>query len=508
MKQFSQVVGKWRAARAGSAQGGASQSAALRLQPSGLASFAIPERFRLFNRYWKTPAAACLLIESGLLYLSVWAAYQLRFASGGYFPYEGAAFRLRALTIVAVILSSLYLHRLYDFKLPRGKRREFMLLLRAFFFSTLGLSALYYFVPSLWMGRGLFGLSIGIGGLCLVGSRVLLRLVLNNNMFSERVLIVGRGHAATELAREILQHSHLGYEVLGFISGNGNGGTATADEPPVLGSCHDACRLARSLQATRVIVAELDQRGQLALDDLLDCEAFGVPVVRSSAYYEELTGKILLDGPRVKSWLLFSGGLTVPRTVLLPKRLLDLAVAALGLVVAAPLLFLAALAIKLESRGPVLYRQRRVGLQSRSFEILKLRSMVDGAEAGTGPRWAEQNDQRVTRVGRLLRRSHLDELPQLWNILRGDMSLVGPRPERPELVDRINAFCPLYQKRFGVRPGLTGWAQIMAPYAASIEESKEKVKYDLYYIKNLSFFLDVSILASTARTVILGTGAR
>ena len=484
------------------------------------ASYAVPERFRLFNRYWTVPAAVCLLVESGLLYLSVWLAYQLRFGYGGYYPFDGMAFRLRALTIVAVILSSLYLHRLYDFDEARGARREYMLLLRALFFSVLGLSVLYYLVPSLWLGRGVFALSMGIGGLSLAGSRLLLRLEFKNQMFSERVLIVGRDQAATELAREILQRSHLGYELLGFIGEespveNGQRGlwkegeaTVCRSGPKVIGSCHEARDLARSLQATRVIVAQLDQRGQICVDDLLDCQSSGVAVDRSSAYYEELTGKILLDGPRVKSWLLFNGGLAVSRTVLLPKRLLDLFVSALGLALATPILLLAALAIKLESPGPVFYRQTRVGLRGKLFEILKLRSMVDGAEAGSGPRWAEQGDGRVTRVGRLLRRTHIDELPQFWNVLRGDMSLVGPRPERPELVDEIKAVCPLYQKRFSVRPGLTGWAQIMAPYAASIAASKEKLKYDLYYIKNLSVFLDISILASTARTVILGNGAR
>jgi exopolysaccharide biosynthesis polyprenyl glycosylphosphotransferase len=214
----------------------------------------------------------------------------------------------------------------------------------------------------------------------------------------------------------------------------------------------------------------------------------------------------MLEGLR-KSWLVFSDGFVVSRGALFAKRVLDLAVAATGLLLGAPVMLLVALAVRLDSPGPVFFRQDRVGRGGREFTLWKFRSMRTDAEAG-GAQWAVKADPRVTRVGRFIRKTRLDELPQLWNVLVGDMSLVGPRPERRLFVEQLKEQIPLYEQRLVVRPGLTGWAQIKAPYASSFEESLEKLKFDLYYIKNLSLFLDISILLSTARTVLLGRGAR
>jgi len=229
-------------------------------------------------------------------------------------------------------------------------------------------------------------------------------------------------------------------------------------------------------------------------------------VQEGSSYYEQITGKIMVEGLR-KSWLIFSDGLVVSRGTLFAKRLLDLVVAAAGLLLAAPLMLLVALAVRLDSPGPVFFRQGRVGRGGREFTLWKFRSMKTDAEAG-GARWAVERDPRVTRVGRFIRKTRLDELPQLWNVLVGDMSLVGPRPERRMFVDQLKEQCEWYEQRLVVRPGLTGWAQVKAPYASTFEESIEKLKFDLFYIKNLSLFLDISILLSTARIVLLGRGAR
>src|SRR5436305_9009524 len=209
----------------------------------------------------------------------------------------------------------------------------------------------------------------------------------------------------------------------------------------------------------------------------------------------------------LKSWLIFTDGFVVSPGVLFGKRLLDLTAAGLGLLLAAPIMALVALAVRLDSPGPIFFRQERVGRGGRPFVLWKFRSMGQDAEAA-GARWAVTDDPRVTRVGRFIRKTRLDELPQLWNVLVGDMSLVGPRPERDHFVQQLMAKNAFYEQRLVVRPGLTGWAQVKAPYASSFEESIEKLKYDLYYIKNISLFLDVSILLSTARIVLLGRGAR
>jgi sugar transferase (PEP-CTERM system associated) len=243
------------------------------------------------------------------------------------------------------------------------------------------------------------------------------------------------------------------------------------------------------------------------MDSLLECKTSGIKVQEGSSFYEQLTGKIMIEGLR-KSWLIFSDGFVVSRGTLFAKRLLDLTVAAVGFVLSFPLMLLVALAVRLDSPGPVLFRQERLGRGGRPFTLWKFRSMRTDAEAKSGPAWAAKDDPRVTRIGRFLRKARLDELPQFWNVLVGDMSLVGPRPERELFVKQLLETCPFYEQRLVVRPGLTGWAQVKAPYASSFEESVEKLKYDLYYIKNLSLFLDISILLSTARIVLLGKGAR
>ena len=472
-----------------------------------LIAHSAPERFRLFNRFWSAPAAVCLLIETLLIYGAVWVAYQIRFVPVHFFPYNPLEYHSRALIFVAVIIAALYLNGLYDFQKPMAARREFILVLRSLAFAVVAQLAVFYLIPSLWLGRGFLALALLLASLALLLSRALLRVELKNRLFSERVLIVGCDKAAVDLAKAVLERKHLGYEVVGFIADDPQLQGVSLVNPKVLADTRHACDVALQQAASRVVVAQLDQRGQMSLDGLLECESHGIPVERSSSYYEELTGKVLLDGPRVRSWLLFSGGLVVARPTLLVKRILDLLVSLASLTLGVPLLLLAAAAIKLDSPGPVFYRQTRTGRHGKLFKIVKLRSMRIDAESG-GACWASEGDRRVTRVGRLLRRSHLDELPQLWNVLKGDMSLVGPRPERPEFVEYLTASCPLYKERLVVRPGITGWAQIMAPYAASLEDSKEKLKLDLYYIKNLSVFLDLSILASTMKIAILGRGAR
>ena len=230
-------------------------------------------------------------------------------------------------------------------------------------------------------------------------------------------------------------------------------------------------------------------------------------VEAGSDFYERLTGKVSLEGLRIRSWLVFSKGYVVSRSTLLMKRILDVVVSALGLLLALPVILVTAIAIKVESKGPVLYRQERVGKGGVPFTILKFRSMRQDAEGEDGPTWATRADPRVTRIGQVLRRYRIDEIPQLWNVLIGDMSFVGPRPEREAFVAQLEQLSSLYHQRLVVRPGITGWAQINAPYAFTLEQSLEKLEYDLYYLKNLSIFLDLSIIASTLRIVLIGRGA-
>ncbi len=249
-----------------------------------------------------------------------------------------------------------------------------------------------------------------------------------------------------------------------------------------------------------------DRRGRLPISELLQAKLSGIRVEDATTTYERLTGKILIDDLK-PSWVIFSNGFVVSRTTRVLKRGIDIALASAGLVLGAPLMLLTAIAVKLDSRGPFLYSQARVGENGAVFTVHKFRSMRVDAEAGT-PIWAKDQDDRVTRVGRLIRATRLDELPQLWNVLKGAMSFVGPRPERPFFVEQLARELPFYQQRHAVKPGLTGWAQVKYQYGSSVEDATEKLRYDLYYIKHLSIALDLSIVFDTVKVILFGKGAK
>jgi sugar transferase (PEP-CTERM system associated) len=249
-----------------------------------------------------------------------------------------------------------------------------------------------------------------------------------------------------------------------------------------------------------------DRRGKLPINELLQAKLAGVRVEDAATIYERITGKILIDGIK-PSWLIFSDGFRASRLTRIVKRAVDVTLAAVGLVLAAPLMLLTTAAVRLDSPGPVLYRQQRMGEGGRLFTLFKFRSMRADAETGT-PIWATDQDDRVTKVGRFIRTTRLDELPQLWNVLRGDMSFVGPRPERPFFVEQLAAVIPFYMERHVVKPGITGWAQVKYRYGSSIEDATEKLRYDLYYIKHLSIFFDLTIVMDTVKVILSGKGAK
>jgi sugar transferase (PEP-CTERM system associated) len=462
---------------------------------------------RLFSRYWSVPAVLSLGVEGLLLYLAVPFATFLRLGIGPGSPPAHSVVVREGVVFMVVGLLSLYVNGLYDFGERLSTRRIVICLLRAFTLGALALCAVYFLVPSVVTGRGVFLIAYLFAVPGLVIWRSLLRALLKSEGFAERVLIVGTDEKAIDIARETLARRHLGYRVIGFLDDDPKLQGVSLLNPRVIGTTRQVKELALQHGAHRVVVAGFDSRGRVSMDSLLECKTSGIKVQEGSSFYEQITGKIMVEGLR-KSWLIFSDGFVVSNGVLFGKRLLDLTAAAVGVVLAAPIMLLVALAVRLDSPGPVLFRQERLGRGGKPFTVWKFRSMRTDAEAASGAAWAVEGDPRVTRFGRFIRGSRLDELPQLWNVLIGDMSLVGPRPEREVFVKQLLETCPFYEQRLVVRPGLTGWAQIKAPYASSFEESVEKLKYDLYYIKNLSLFLDISILLSTARIVLLRRGAR
>jgi sugar transferase (PEP-CTERM system associated) len=325
----------------------------------------------------------------------------------------------------------------------------------------------------------------------------------------ERLLLVGTNPAAVALAKELHENRiDAGIEIVGFVDLDSSRVGEPLFNPGIIGTIADIPSIVDTRRVDRVVVSLVDARGRLPMDDLLQMRLHrGVAFDHLASVYEEYTGKIAVENLR-PSWLIFSQGFSKTRVLLAAKRGLDIAVASIGLVLAAPLMAIVWAMVRLGSKGPAIYRQERVGLGGRIFTVHKFRSMRLDAEAGTGAVWAQAKDPRITRVGNFIRRTRLDELPQLWNVLIGDMSMVGPRPERPEFVCKLTEQIPFYGLRHSVRPGVTGWAQIRYTYGASVEDAMQKLQYDLFYIKHMTVTFDLYVLFSTIKTVVLRRGSQ
>ncbi|MBK1726598.1 TIGR03013 family XrtA/PEP-CTERM system glycosyltransferase [Halorhodospira neutriphila] len=362
-------------------------------------------------------------------------------------------------------------------------------------------------VPSAYSGLSL-GLSLSF--VALVAKRRVYRGLARSPRLKQRILVVGvgsRAAAVTELQGE-RSAEEMPYTVIGFVAQERS---RPVDVPPeqviVPAAGQDLRSLARAYEADELVVAVRERRGQLPLEELLDCRLHGITVTDLTHFLERERRQLRLDSLNTSS-LIFGSGFRQGRLRAAVKRATDLAVSLALLAVTLPLMAATAVAIKLESRGPVLYRQERIGRGNRPYLLYKFRSMRADAERDGVPQWARQADDRITRVGRVIRKLRIDELPQILNVLRGEMSFVGPRPERPPFVEQLSQRIPFYPARHSVRPGITGWAQVCYPYGASVEDAWEKLQYDLYYVKNHTFFLDAVILVRTVAVVVLGQGAR
>lgn len=322
----------------------------------------------------------------------------------------------------------------------------------------------------------------------------------------KRVLIVGDGLQA-EFMEKFISGNRRRFVLLGRVSSPSvhDFTSSESDFEASDAKSNRLLRMAQNFMADQIVVSMAERRGTFPVEELLSCKLNGIEVLDAPSFYEAATRKLLIENI-TPSWFIFSHGFKVTWLLRQSKRVTDIMASALGLLFFLPLLPFIALAIKLESPGPILFRQTRVGEGDRNFTLMKFRSMRQDAEVATGAVWAQKNDPRITKVGNFLRRTRLDEIPQLLNILKGDMSLVGPRPERPEFVDELKKLIPYYSERHYVKPGLTGWAQVCYPYGSSVNDAIEKLRYDLYYIKNISLFLDLYVIIKTFRVVLLGKG--
>jgi sugar transferase (PEP-CTERM system associated) len=443
--------------------------------------------------------------ESVLIMSAVLMGTYLRL---GRHPFEedAADVALKGLLIAGVCQLCLYYGDLYNSRVGGDRRELYVRTLRSLGATSLVLAALYFWVPALIIGRGVFVIAATLVILSVVTWRVSFQWFAKQVGPRERLLLVGTSPAALSLARELERRQDLGVEVVGFVDIDPGEQHASANSR-VVGNIEDIPSIVATRSVDRVVVNLSDARGQLPMEMLLNMKLQGVTFDHLASVYEEYTGKIAVENLR-PSWLIFSDGFRKPKSLVAMKRALDIVAATIGMVLAAPLMLAVSLGIKLVSRGPVLYRQQRVGEHGKVFTVYKFRSMRADAEAMTGPVWARDKDDRIIPGGTFIRRTRLDELPQLWNVLRGDMSLVGPRPERPEFVGELTRAIPFYGQRHVVKPGLTGWAQVRYTYGSSVEDAMEKLQYDLFYIKNLTVALDLFIIFMTVKTVILRRGAK
>jgi sugar transferase (PEP-CTERM system associated) len=449
-----------------------------------------------------------LLVEASILLGSFLGAVRLRFGAAEAFL--GAYPRLPEKTLlhVAVLLVCFYYADLYQASSLRKRFEPLVRLAQAFLLGTVALALVYLVLPSLTAGRGVLSLFLPLAFLAVLGWRYGYLWIAHREMLSEAVLVLGTGASAVQIVRETMEHSPVGYRVVGFVGEHRAEVGRRLFNPTVLGTIEELPQLVERHRVSLIVVALDDRRGRMPVAELLRCRLMGIRVEEAPSFFERLTGRILVRNLR-PSWLVFSQGFRKPRLFLRLKQTAEFLVALVALVLSGPLLALIAALVKLDSRGPVFYRQERVGEGGRTIALMKFRTMRADAEAATGPVWAAaEGDPRMTRLGRYLRKARLDELPQLINVLRGEMSFVGPRPERPHFVETLRRVIPYYDERHSVKPGITGWAQIKFGYGATIEDAEEKLQYDLYYIKHMSPWFDAGVVLQTLKVMLLGRGAR
>jgi len=455
---------------------------------------------RLFNVYYPTRTLMLLLCEAFLVtgVLLLTATYQIGPDTYIALIYENGILKILGITTLTLLLS--YYFDLYEPQRISGGWEIYFRLLLVLSVLCFVLGVVIFFFPGIYIGPHVLTIGISALAVILVIWRQSYEWFLGLAAFRERVYVLGSGDRARSVAELIRSRSDAGMEI---VQPEATGEFATEQE-----------RFAADLRAfgkskpsiERVIVAMENRRGSMPVRELLDLRLRGVVIEDASFLTERLLGKLSLDGLN-PSTLIFTHGFNVKSSQQVLRRLVSFSVSLAGLVLCLPILPFLIIAVRLSSPGPIFFRQVRVGLRGKPFEVIKFRTMCHDAEKN-GAQWAKKNDSRVTRVGRLMRKTRLDEIPQLWNVLKGDMGFVGPRPERPEFVDWLSSEIPFYELRHIIRPGLTGWAQVRYGYGATLEETKHKLEYDLYYVKHMSVGLDLLVIFETVKTILLRRGSQ
>lgn len=450
-----------------------------------------------------------ILADAAIIYGGIVFALYLRLGvSGSVYQLNENNGWLKVTLATAVCLLILYFYDLYDYTIM-GNRRELLLrLIQALGIAWALLALLFYFVPPLLIGRGTSIYSVAITLVLLLAWRTLIHFLTGHPEIGEKILIVGAGKAAIDTAQAVLKRRDAGYRIVGFITEDYETVKTKLPEARVLGTTEDLERVVQDEKVDRIVIAVRERRGSFPTESLLRMSLAGnVSIEECTSFFERVTGQVHLDMLR-PSWLIFAGRTRDTRLKAVVREIANRLLALFGLIISLPIALVTAILIKLDSKGAIFYKQERVGKNGRSFQVLKFRSMKTDAEADGKPIWAASDDDRTTRVGKVIRKIRVDEIPQFWNIIKGEMSFIGPRPERPHFVSQLAEEVPFYEHRHLVAPGLTGWAQIKYPYGASVEDARQKLQFDLFYIKNQNLALDIIIVFETVKTILFSKGAR
>ncbi len=460
---------------------------------------------RLFKHYVPTPLLLLGALEFLLLMASAEIAWRLRAAQIGMDSLPDTERFTEVLTYAIAVSIVMLATGLYEPQGYRSFRLTATRLLVSFAISLVALSVIFFLLPDVALWRSIFLYAAILSIILILATRGIFARLIDWDPFRRRVMVLGAGARAAKLG-EVGALPGAGFQIIRYIRmSDREPKVAAAVDGGAIASYYDE---AEENGVSEIVLALEERRGALPVEDLLKAKLAGVRVSEMSSFIERETGRVDL-GSVSPSWLIFSDGfLGAKRSAVIGKRAFDVAASLLLLALSSPVILVTALLIKLTSPGPIFYLQERVGQFGRSFNVIKFRSMRVDAEGDGKPQWAQKHDPRVTTIGRLIRATRIDELPQIFNVLRGDMSFVGPRPERPFFVQDLAAQIPFYNERHVVKPGITGWAQLNYPYGASVEDARHKLEYDLYYVKNYSLFLDLLILIQTVRVVLWRDGVR
>jgi sugar transferase (PEP-CTERM system associated) len=462
---------------------------------------------KIFKQYYPIRNIFFFVGESIFIVFSILLA--MWGISGFSFAFLSETYLPKVLLVSLVLQTCLYYNGLYEFKVSKTLKELGLRLIEAIGAAAILLALIFFLFPETGMANVVLEASAVILLAVVIPWRYIYMLALERGIFNQRIIIMGSGDLAQSIVKEIQDSKDCGYSIslIMYEEGDQNVWVDFETLAPIMVASNDLNIKAKASGVKKVIVALGEKRGRMPIRELLQCRLDGLEIIDGNTFIEMLTGKLIVRNLN-PGWLIFSDGFQKSSVQEILKRVADIVFSLVLLVLLLPLMAVVAVLIKLDSKGPVLFSQQRAGKGRHLYQIFKFRSMVQDAERATGPVWAGEGDTRITRVGKIIRRVRIDELPQIWNVLKGDMSFVGPRPEREVFIQELVKEIPYYDARLTVKPGITGWAQINYSYGASVGDAVEKLNYDLFYIKNMSFLMDMLIILRTVKIVLFGSGAR